>query len=92
MGSPAMNLIPADDRAATAMTLRLKVEQRSGEPLSIALGEARRCGLQPASVIFGIRPEAVTDPDGADRNRASVVEAPTASSRWSSPPAPTPSR
>ncbi|MBL8908435.1 MAG: ABC transporter ATP-binding protein [Rhizobiales bacterium] len=74
MGSPAMNLIPAEI-AREGNDTRLKVEQRSGEPLSLALGEAG-AALKPGKVVFGIRPEAVTDPDGADRTSRNVVEAP----------------
>jgi multiple sugar transport system ATP-binding protein len=74
MGSPAMNLIPAEI-ARQGNDTRLKVGQRSGEALSIALGEAGT-RLKPGKVVFGIRPEAVTDPDGADRTSRNVVEAP----------------
>jgi len=74
MGSPAMNLIPAEI-AREGNDTRLKVEQRSGEALSLALGEAG-AALKPGKVVFGIRPEAVTDPDGADRTSRNVVEAP----------------
>ena len=74
MGSPAMNLIPAEI-ARQGNETRLMVGQRSGQPLSIALGEAGPT-LKPGKVVFGIRPEAVTDPDGADRTSRNLVEAP----------------
>lgn len=74
MGSPAMNLIPAEI-VRQGNESRLVVGQRAGQPLSIALGEAG-ANLKPGKVVFGIRPEAVTDPDGADRTSRNVVEAP----------------
>jgi multiple sugar transport system ATP-binding protein len=74
MGSPAMNLIPAEI-VRQGNDTRLKVKQRSDEALVIALGEAG-AALKPGKVVFGIRPEAVTDPDGADRTSRNVVEAP----------------
>jgi multiple sugar transport system ATP-binding protein len=73
MGSPAMNLIEAtvaSDNGRSVLSLA-----RSGEgdirlpvPSSVAgqaLGDSRK-------VILGIRPEAITDRDGADRNSSAV--------------------
>jgi len=76
MGSPAMNLIPAMlERRGNS--LRLLLSQRSGEDLSLDLNGAPQAlaAHRAARIIFGIRPEAVTDPDGADRSAKSVVEA-----------------
>jgi multiple sugar transport system ATP-binding protein len=74
MGSPAMNLIPASVEKS-GNDLRLSMPQRSGSPLTLALPEggskiAKHAG---GTVIFGIRPEALTDPDGADRTSSGVV-------------------
>ena len=76
MGSPAMNLIPAM-LEKRGNSLRLLLSQRSGEDLSLDLNGAPQAlaAHRAARVIFGIRPEAVTDPDGADRSAKSVVEA-----------------
>ena len=77
MGSPSMNLLPATiTRQGNA--LRLLLSQRSGEPLSLDLAGAPGdlAAHQGSQVIFGIRPEAMTDPDGADRSAKSLVEAP----------------
>jgi multiple sugar transport system ATP-binding protein len=74
MGSPAMNLIPAEiERSGNA--LHLVIGQREAAPISLGLDGARE-GLRPGKVVFGIRPEAVTDPDGADRTSRNIVEAP----------------
>jgi len=75
MGSPAMNLVPArarrqDGRPMVALA-------RSGEPdllLGLA-GSAERIAAEDRDVLVGIRPEAITDADGADRNSRHIVEA-----------------
>jgi multiple sugar transport system ATP-binding protein len=74
MGSPAMNLIPATiERRGNA--LRLAMPMRSGEPMTLDLANANDAISKHAggNVIFGIRPEAVTDTDGADRHARGVV-------------------
>ncbi len=69
MGSPSMNLIPvkviADDGALYAetttgleKTIRLKFPEASGALKS----------YEGKTITLGIRPEAITDPEGADRN------------------------
>ena len=74
MGSPAMNLIPA--KIETNGTGCAVVLSRDGSaPLHLkAANEALR---QHAGrdVIFGLRPESITDLSGADRNAAGVVNA-----------------
>jgi multiple sugar transport system ATP-binding protein len=79
MGSPAMNLIPVEIEKR-GNSIRLLLSQRNGEPLSLDLDGApsRLAAHQGARIIFGIRPEAVTDPDGADRSAKNLVEAPCA--------------
>jgi multiple sugar transport system ATP-binding protein len=79
MGSPAMNLIPVEIEKR-GNSVRLLLSQRSGEPLRLDLDGApgRLAAHQGARIIFGIRPEAVTDPDGADRSAKNLVEAPCA--------------
>jgi multiple sugar transport system ATP-binding protein len=68
MGSPAMNLIPAEVVSESG-SLALEMKAERGRPMQLLLGKSadivRRNGRK--SVIFGIRPEAITDVDGADR-------------------------
>ncbi|MCK4205577.1 sn-glycerol-3-phosphate ABC transporter ATP-binding protein UgpC [Brucella pituitosa] len=75
MGSPAMNLLHAGIEK-NGSELAVVLEQGEGETLKLPLKTAPQSlgeyvGKQ---VMFGIRPEALTDPDGADRNAHSVVE------------------
>ncbi len=73
MGSPAMNLLTARvENGGAAIALA----HGDGASLSLPLGAAPSglAAYAGKEVVFGIRPEALTDPDGADRNAASVVE------------------
>src|SRR5262245_55920136 len=75
MGSPAMNLIPAKIEANGA-GCAVVLSRDGSAPLHLnAANEALR---QHAGrdVIFGLRPEAITDESGADRNARGVVHAP----------------
>lgn len=75
MGSPAMNLLTATvEKNGTEHAISL--ERGDGEPLKITIRNAPQdignyAGKQ---IVFGIRPEALTDPDGADRNASAIVE------------------
>ncbi len=74
MGSPAMNLLTATV-GTDGKGLHVSLERPHAAPLSLALpqmnGLADYVGKQ---IVFGIRPEALTDPDGADRNARSLAE------------------
>ncbi|WP_064683106.1 ABC transporter ATP-binding protein [Rhizobium bangladeshense] len=75
MGSPAMNLLNATVEAGAA-GLAVSLERPNGAALRLpvvagANGLSAYAGKQ---VIFGIRPEALTDPDGADRKARSLTE------------------
>lgn len=73
MGSPAMNLLPATIVAATdGFALQMPHEQ-SSVALAIPAGIASSKLQSGQQVILGIRPEAVTDKDGADRNSNAIV-------------------
>jgi multiple sugar transport system ATP-binding protein len=75
MGSPAMNLVPASirsDKGRTVVVLTRKGEAdlmldpgAASERLASAIGK---------TVLFGIRPEAITDHDGADRNARTLID------------------
>jgi len=75
MGSPAMNLLHAGVEK-NGPELAIVLAQGEGDALKLQLKNAPQ-GLGDyvgKEIMFGIRPEALTDPDGADRNAQSVVE------------------
>ncbi|MEP9398505.1 sn-glycerol-3-phosphate ABC transporter ATP-binding protein UgpC [Mesorhizobium sp. KR2-14] len=75
MGSPAMNLIPVTI-AKNGSCVSLSTHRDEQEPLVLGVPNAPS-GLAAHNgkeVIFGIRPEALTDRDGADRNALNVAE------------------
>ncbi|MFN4141741.1 ABC transporter ATP-binding protein [Aestuariivirga sp.] len=74
MGSPAMNLLSAKV-IGSGSSLSLEVEQRDRAPLALQLQDAQLAPWAGRKVVFGIRPEAITDPEGADRLSRNIVEA-----------------
>jgi multiple sugar transport system ATP-binding protein len=76
MGSPAMNLIPAEI-VSEGGALALEMKAQGEEPMRLELGRnaevVKRSGRK--SVVFGIRPEAITDVDGADRAASTIATA-----------------
>jgi multiple sugar transport system ATP-binding protein len=73
MGSPAMNLIPAE-LAGRGKNARLEIGAHGGKPLILAT-QSDLDGYAGKSVVFGIRPEAITDPEGADRTSRNLITA-----------------
>ncbi|MBN8245450.1 sn-glycerol-3-phosphate ABC transporter ATP-binding protein UgpC [Nitratireductor aquimarinus] len=75
MGSPSMNLIPAKVKASGG-DVAIMMERDEGEPLALPFAGANGAlaGRDGQYVVFGIRPEALTDPDSADRNARHVSE------------------
>ncbi len=75
MGSPAMNLLKAKvegDGGGLAVSLA----RPEAEPLRLVVDNAPQ-GLgayRGREVIFGIRPEALTDPEGADHNARTIAQ------------------
>ncbi|SJZ68829.1 ABC transporter ATP-binding protein [Consotaella salsifontis] len=74
MGSPAMNLIPARVDAGAAEPM-LVLDRGSEEPLRLPLNGAapKLANAVGGDIFFGIRPEALTDPDSADRTASHVA-------------------
>ena len=73
MGSPSMNLLPAKVAEENG-ALCAEVTDASGTARLLRLA-GRGGGLDAyrgRRIILGIRPEAITDPDGADRNAGNV--------------------
>ncbi|ASY58638.1 MULTISPECIES: ABC transporter ATP-binding protein [Sinorhizobium] len=74
MGSPAMNLLKARIEAA-GENVAVTLERPNAEPLKLAVPhDGALSAYAGRDVVFGIRPEALTDPDGADRNAKFVAE------------------
>ena len=73
MGSPSMNLLPAKVLAVKS-GFELELSQ-DGKPVRLAIPATIVSSHLVANqnVILGIRPEAVTDKDGADRNSKAVA-------------------
>ena len=74
MGSPSMNLLSAEVEAKDGKAW-LIIGQRDARPMRIALPSGLLADRNGQNIVFGIRPEAITDPDSADRLSKHIVEA-----------------
>ena len=75
MGSPAMNLIPARIEA-NGGGVAVVMTRDGSAPLQLKVANDSKLSAHAGrEVIFGLRPEAITDLNGADRNSARVVNA-----------------
>jgi len=76
MGSPAMNLVPAKiGSEGNKLTVMLDRGQRTPIVLPLNTAPEGLGAFKDRDVIFGVRPEALTDPDGADKNAKQLVNA-----------------
>jgi multiple sugar transport system ATP-binding protein len=78
MGSPSMNLVPVEVIAGNGAGAAVSLARDGREPILLPVGEGHP-GLRARAgkkVVLGIRPEAVTDVDGADRHARNVVRVP----------------
>ncbi len=74
MGSPAMNLLTATVEGG-GNDLRVSLVRPDAEPLRLPVNQVGALAAYSGKqIVFGIRPEALTDPDGADRNARSLFE------------------
>ncbi|WP_119300114.1 ABC transporter ATP-binding protein [Dongia deserti] len=74
MGSPAMNLIPARIEA-NGGGVAVVMTRDGSEPLQLKVADGKLSAHAGRDVIFGLRPEAITDLSGADRTSPRVVNA-----------------
>ncbi|MBI2717638.1 MAG: ABC transporter ATP-binding protein [Rhizobiales bacterium] len=76
MGSPAMNLIPATVNVS-GKSPALDIGAYGGRTMSLDLGASNGMlsKFSGRPVMFGIRPEAITDPEGADRTSKNLITA-----------------
>ncbi len=72
MGSPAMNIMPA--RVAVVEGRPHAVVQTSeGGEAQLPFSQDNMAAWDGKEILLGIRPEAITDPDGADRKSNNIV-------------------
>jgi multiple sugar transport system ATP-binding protein len=81
MGSPAMNLIPAKV-VGGGKAVKLEIGAHGGKPLVLNVGSHLN-SYSGKAVVFGILPEAITDPEGADRTSRNLITADCSSKLWS---------
>ena len=75
MGSPAMNLLSCTlEKDASGLSVSLSRPNGNPIRLPVAGGRGQLEAHAGQQIIFGIRPEALTDPDGADRNAKALAE------------------
>ncbi|RMF41358.1 MAG: sn-glycerol-3-phosphate ABC transporter ATP-binding protein UgpC [Alphaproteobacteria bacterium] len=72
MGSPAMNVLPArvavqDGRPHAVLT------DADGTEQMLAFSQDSLAAWEGREILLGIRPEAITDPDSADRKSSNIV-------------------
>ena len=71
MGSPAMNIIPArvvmHEGAPQA-----QVTDANGAARQLRFSQTGAAALEGREILLGIRPEAITDPEGADRKSGNI--------------------
>ena len=75
MGSPAMNIVPAKVVIESGQP-QAQVTDAEGKPLLLALEQRNLAEWAGRDILLGIRPEAITDREGADRNSQSIRSLP----------------
>ncbi|PSL19337.1 ABC transporter ATP-binding protein [Shimia abyssi] len=82
MGSPAMNIVPAKIKVDNGVVFA-ELTDAEGQPKLLRTVQSNLAAWDGREILLGIRPEAITDPDGADRksthlerldNRITVTE------------------
>jgi multiple sugar transport system ATP-binding protein len=72
MGSPAMNIVPAKVVLKNG-TAQAEVMDDAGKPCQLRFSQQNLGAWKGRDILLGIRPEAITDPDGADRKSSNIV-------------------
>ncbi|MCV6576992.1 MAG: sn-glycerol-3-phosphate ABC transporter ATP-binding protein UgpC [Cohaesibacter sp.] len=72
MGSPAMNVVPAKITMQDG-TPHALVKIHDGSEQMLRLEQDNLSDWDGKDILLGIRPESITDPDGADRNSSNIV-------------------
>jgi len=71
MGSPSMNLFPATVASADGAPVA-EVRLGDGASARLPFAPGKAAGLEGRDIVLGIRPEAITDRDSADRNSGAI--------------------
>jgi multiple sugar transport system ATP-binding protein len=72
MGSPAMNVIPARVVVKDGVP-HARITDAKGTEQSLKFSQPNLAEWNGRDILLGIRPESITDPDGADRNSTNIV-------------------
>jgi multiple sugar transport system ATP-binding protein len=71
MGSPAMNIIPARVVVRNGVP-HASITGADGAARELRFSQANLAGWDGREILLGIRPEAITDPEGADRKSSNI--------------------
>ena len=71
MGSPAMNIIPATVVMENGVP-HARIADADGMARLLRFGQTNLAEWSGKAVLLGIRPEAITDPEGADRKSTNI--------------------
>ena len=72
MGSPAMNVMPVRIKVIEGAP-HASLTNADGEEALLKFSQPGLAAWDGKEVLLGVRPEAITDPDGADRNSKNIV-------------------
>ncbi|OYW62571.1 MAG: sugar ABC transporter ATP-binding protein [Rhodobacterales bacterium 12-65-15] len=72
MGSPAMNILPATVVMEGGVP-HAAVTDADGAAKYLRFSQPNMAAWEDKPILLGIRPEAITDPEGADRKSANIV-------------------
>ncbi len=72
MGSPAMNVVPATVRMVDG-TPQAEIELHDGSLVHLPFSQRNLAEWEGRDILFGIRPEAITDQDNADRKSNNIA-------------------
>jgi len=72
MGSPAMNVLPAKVSMVDGQP-HAEIINGAGQAISLPFSQANMADWVGKEILLGIRPEALTDPEGADRKSSNIA-------------------
>lgn len=72
MGSPAMNVFPACVVVKDGVP-HAQIKDARGVEQTLKFSQPNLAAWDGKEILLGIRPESITDPDGADRNSENIV-------------------